>query len=382
MGKRELLLAVVFLVLGVVVYQVTAPAADPNRPAWSVGGIIERMRREIRGNQAHATANWARTIPAPDSVREVRLLTGSISVTVIGEDRSDIQASMDVASRAYDTAEAERTAKESHVKVDDAGSVITLTTWFPEAGRQTATLTVRVPSRLEVRAEKNGALDISNVAALVVSGRGQTTAKNIAGAVHAQQRGGTITLTDIGSLKLSSFGGADARLQNIRGDASLSLQGGDVYGAAIEGAIEIEARNSEIKLEKLEKARRPIRINSGGGEVAVLGVGTELRIDGRETDIRVEQAAPAMVSIYNDGDETVELAVPPGGFKIDAAAIDGRITVDEELEKTGVKVASSMTEGGETGRGRDEYRVQASVRGGGPMITIRARRGDIVLRSR
>ena len=382
MGKRELLLAVVFLIIGIVVYQVTAPAADPNRRGWSVGGIVEQIRREIRGNQAQAKANASRTIAAPESVRELKIVVGSVNVTVVGEDRTDIQADMAVTSNAYDAAEAERTAKASTLKVDEAGPVVTLTPYFPPEGEQRASLTVKVPSRLELRVEKNNTLEVTNVAALTVSGRGQTTAETVAGPVQVSQRGSSITLIDIGPLKLSSQAGTEARVSNVRGDASFSLQGGELQASEIDGNIEIESRNSDIKLEKLEKLRRPIRINATGGEVAVLGVQTELRIDGRETDIRVEQSAAALLAVYNEGNETVELTVPSGGFRIDAVTIDGRVTIDEALEKAGVKVTTSGSQGGETGSSNEEHRVQAAVRGGGPMITVRARRGDIVLRSR
>ena len=114
----------------------------------------------------------------------------------------------------------------------------------------------------------------------------------------------------------------------------------------------------------------------------VRDVQTELRIDGREADIRVEQTAPAPLSIYNDGNETVDLELPAGGLKIDARTIDGRLTVDDALAKRGVKVETSGSEGGESGSTREEQHVEAVVAGGGPLITIRAQRGDISLRSK
>lgn len=382
MGKRELLLAAAFVIVAALVYQVTAPAADPSRPGWSLSGIVERMRREVRGNQAQATATNSSTIPAPESLREIRIMVGSVNVTVIGEERDDIQSELTVTSNAFDTAEAERTARESKLKVDEAGPVLTVSIDFPREGRQRASLSLKVPARLEVRIEKNNALEVSNVAALVVAGRGETTVKGVRGPVQANQRGSTITLSDIGPLRLTTLSGAEARVSNVHGDANFSLQGGELRADEIDGSIEIEARNCDIKLEKLEKLRRPIRINANGGEVAVLGVQTETRIDGRETDIRVEQAAAAPLSIYNEGNETVELTLPPDGFKIDAVTVDGRLTIDSALEKSGVKVTGANSQGGESGSAREEYRVEAVVRGGGPTITLRASRGDIVLRSR
>ncbi len=382
MGKRELLLAAAFVIVGALVYQVTAPAADPSRPGWSVSGIVERMRREVRGNQAQATATNASAIPAPESLREIRITVGSVNVTVIGEERADIQSELAVTSNAYDAAEAERTAKATVLKLDEAGPVLTMSVDFPPEGRQRASLSLRVPARLEVRVEKNNTLEVSNVASLVVAGRGETTVKGVPGSVQANQRGSTITVSDVGPLRLTTLSGAEAIVSNVHGDAYFSLQGGELRAGAIAGSIEIESRNTDIKLEKLEKLRRPIRINANRGEVAVLGVQTETRIDGRETDIRVEQTGAAPLSIYNEGNETVELTLPPDGFKIDAVTVDGRLTIDSALEKMGVKVSGTNSQGGESGSAREEQRLEAAVRGGGPAITIRASRGDIVLRSR
>ena len=382
MGKRELLLAVALVVIGAVVYQATAPARDPARPRWSISGIVESMRRNVRGNQAQAAATNTSTIPVSASVRELRVIVGSVNVTVVGEDRPDIASELAVTSNAYDDAEAERTAKATKLKVDEAGPVISLSVDFPREGRQRATLVLKVPSRLDLRLEKNGTLQASNVASLTLVGRGDTTVSQVPGLVQGTQRGSTIKVTDVGALRLTLLSGAEARISGVERDATFTAQGGELRAEALEGPVEIESRNCDVKLEKLDKLRRPIRINATGGEVAVLGLQTETRIDGRETDIRVELSGPAPVSIYNTGNETIEVTLPDAGFKIDAVTVDGRLTLDSALEKSGATVTGSSDKGGESGGPREELRVNATIRGGGPTLTIRARDGDIALRSR
>ena len=73
MGKRELLLAAAFILVGAVVYQVTAPPADPSRPGFSIGRLINEMRREVRGQRESAENTTTTLIPVPASVTEVRL---------------------------------------------------------------------------------------------------------------------------------------------------------------------------------------------------------------------------------------------------------------------------------------------------------------------
>src|SRR5829696_8303228 len=98
MGKRELLLVVGFIVLGAVVYQVTAGPADPSRRSWSFAGMIQQMRREVSGNQASGKSRSTLTAPAPSSLRELRLVMRSGKITVTGEDREDIAFTIDVTS--------------------------------------------------------------------------------------------------------------------------------------------------------------------------------------------------------------------------------------------------------------------------------------------
>ena len=98
----------------------------------------------------------------------------------------------------------------------------------------------------------------------------------------------------------------------------------------------------------------------------------------------IRDAGGAPLAVYNEGDETIELTVPAGGFTLDAAAVDGQISVDNTLESLGLKRETSGDGENDTDRAgaRQEVRVSGAVRGGGPPITLRATRGDIVVRGR
>jgi len=384
MGKRELLLIVGFIVLGAVVYQVTASPADPARASWSFSGMIQKMRREVSGNQASGKNQSTINAPAAATLRELRIIMRSGKITVTGEDRDDLAITMEVTSTGYDQAEAARLAKETTVKLDEAGAVMIATVDFPEAGRQTAVLDIKVPKRLTLRLdEKSGVLNASHLGGVVLgAARGETNIARIEGLVQVTQRGSIININDVESLRLNTFSGAEARIGKVRGDANFVLQGGELRAEELTGAIEIESRNTDLRLEKLESNRQTIRINANNGEIVLEGVQTETRIDGRNADIKVTQSKAASLSIYNDGDESIELTAPPDGFTIDAISAEGRLTADSTLEGAGVKV----TENGKAGDGgsspRHEFRANATVRGGGPTITLRATSGDITLRSR
>ena len=384
MGKRELLIAIVFIVFGFGVYQLTAPPSDPSKTGFSFGRLVNEIRREVRGQRATAETTFAATRPVPDTISEIRLSFAVGELTIVGENRDDIAAEMHVRSTGYDTEEAQRLAKESILTFDEAGALLIIAAKFPVAGRQTPTLTLKVPSRLGVRIdEKGSSLEISNVASVLMGGgRGVSTIQHIAGNVTATQRGSEITISDVGSLKLSTFGGVEARVSKVRGDATFSLQGGELRAEDLAGALQVETRNAEIQFEKIEKLKGPVRVDAMGGEIVFIGLRTETRIDGRRSDIRVDHAGGAPVSIYNEGDETIELTVPAAGFSIDALAIDGDITLDEKLQAAGLKVEGTGGGDDERSAARRESRVAGQAHGGGPPIILRATRGDILLRAR
>jgi len=382
MGKRELLLAVGFVLFGLVVYQFTAPPPDPTARGFSISRIIEGIRKEVRGRPESAEITHTFTKPAPDTLKEIRIRMPIGGIAVTGEDRADIQAELNVRSNGYDKGEAEKLAKATTLTFDEAAGVLIVSLNVPAEGTQRPKLRLKVPARLGVRIdEKNGELTITNVA-LVTMGvtRNTTTVNNIPGAVTLTQRGSTATITDIGSLKLTTAAGAKVRVAKVRGDTMLSLGTGEFRGESLTGGLEVDCNSTDVQFDKLEGLKGPVRVNASLGKVALAGLKTDARIDGRETEIRVSMAAPAPLAIYNDGDEPIELTVPPGGFRVDALSVNGKVTVDGELEKAGLRVNAPPE--GAPAENRREVRVNGAVAGGGPAITLRAVRGDIALRSK
>src|SRR5918911_3576226 len=102
MGKRELLLVVGFLVVGVVLYQLTAPPPPPGSEGFSVSRLIQHARRAVQGNRAHVDLETRRVEPIDASVEELHLTLRSAELNVIGEARKDVQYEMKVNSTGYD----------------------------------------------------------------------------------------------------------------------------------------------------------------------------------------------------------------------------------------------------------------------------------------
>lgn len=370
MGKRELLLILGFVIVGSLVYVLTAPQRDAGREGFSLGRIIDEIRREARGRPASAEITTSDSHPVPDSVSELRVNLGTTQITIVGEKREDIASELHVVSNGYDDAEAKSLAGQVALTLEPAGPSMMARISYPRPGSQRARLTLRVPSRLTVQFEPTQTrLEVSGVAAVDhKSARGETIFRQIPGRVTATHRGGELTVEDVGSVRLSTRG-SDLRLMRVHGEVILQVQAGEVRAAELGGPVDLTATDAEVTIEKLEKTRGPVRIASVEGDLTLRGLATEARIDGRATDMNIGIAKAAPIAIFNtDSAGRVQITPPPGAFTIDAVAADARIVAPDDLR---VHVAASQAGGTHT------ERLSAQIHGGGPTITIRTTRGEI-----
>jgi hypothetical protein len=369
MGKRELLLVVGFVIIGAAVYQFTAPPPPPGQQGFSFRRLIDNMRHEVAGNRASTELVTKKQHTVAPSVTELRTVLRAESLTIIGEDRPDVASELNVRSSGYDDAEARRLAAETHLLPSEAGDRFMIDMFYPRAGRQRAALTLRVPQRLRVHLERyNGKLTVTNVAEVVLyEFSGEATVQQVKKRVTVSQRGGELTMSDVATVKLNTRG-ADVRLTRMQGDLTVQSSGGDIVASEIVGGIDVESNGTDLRFERLEKLGGQIRVNATNGSIKLTDVSTETRIDGRNAEIAVTMSRAVPISIYNDGRESIEVTPATGGYQLDAlATAGGRITVPDGAP--------------EVKSGDNDQRATGAVRGGGPAITLRANRGEIIVRA-
>lgn len=369
MGKRELLLIAAFVIAGAIVYQVSAPPPAPGERSFSFGQLIEDFRRHLRGNRASTEVASTITHAVDSSVTELFISDRPPEIAVLGEDRTDISAELRVTSNGYDDAEAQRLASATHLILARDGDRMVATMKYPEPGRQSATLVLHVPRRLQIKINPTGApTKIAGVASIeLINSRGESEFSKIAGRVSGTYRGGELRISDAGAVKLTT-NGVDVRLDRIAGETSLNMRGGELRGVEIGGAIDLETNGTDVELEKLDKSAGPLRITANGGSISVRGVRAEGRLDVRGADVEavIERAAP--FAIYAEGGERVEITPPPGGYQLDAVASNGSLT----LPAGTLDVVANG----------EEHRASGPVNGGGPTITLRSAHGSISIRER
>ena len=368
------MLVVGFVLLGIAVYQFTAPAPPPGTEGFSVGGLIRHIRREVKGPRETAAADSSLTAAVPPGVTTLRLNVARVSdVTITGEDRADLVASLHVTGRGFDQAEADAAAKAPKVKIDTPADAIVVSLDFagaPPTSRTqpppTLSLTLLVPKRLALRAEPHiGQLVVSHLAGAEIMGsRGETKLTDITKDVRLTHTFGPLDIAGVAALKLNARN-SRGTIKDVEGQLMIDATAGELTINGATGPIELEGRNTDFILETDHRLKAPLRINLSGGELQVRGLRVEARIDGRSSHIGVVMDAPAAVTIYNQG--AIAVTAPPGGYTLDAAATEGRITSDD----------SHITA---TPDGADA-RASAEIRGGGPTLTLRTTRGNIDIRA-
>ena len=389
MGKRELLLIVVFVILGVVLYEATGPSRAPGA---SFGGIIQNFKRHIQGNRASAEAHSTATTPVGAGVRELRVTLGQSEVTIAGEDRNDISADLTVTARGFDDAEARQAADTYKVAFDNVPEAIVMSLGGsrsslpgpaglpgppgpPGATRERrlenrsparVMLTLKVPRRLRVRLEPfGGRLNIDGVAAVDAMGsRGEVKIANVAERVSLTHGAGQLTLDHIGALKLNARNSRGS-IRHVEGLVAIESVAGELTISDVTGPIDIQSRGTDYRLEKLAALQPPLKIDATSGRLRIDDLKTEARIDGRNTDLDIALAQAAPVTIYSTG-EDINVTAPPGGYTIDAIATEGRVSLND----------GNLTPSG----GENEQQAKGAVRGGGPTITLRATRASVNLR--
>ncbi len=183
-------------------------------------------------------------------------------------------------------------------------------------------LELKVPKRLALRVdEKAGAQAQRLSASIIGGGRGETIIRDIAGQVQANQRGSTITIADVGSLRLTTVSAGEVKVSDVRGDATLNFTGGEVRPEKLAGAVEVDSRNAELRFEEMEAAGRCAsrdRRRDRPGRRAVRRASTAARRGARRPGAR--RAARDLRRRRSDRGDAAD-----GGMKIDAVASDGRI---------------------------------------------------------
>lgn len=365
MGKRELLIAVAFVVAGVSAFQLAAPPAAGSDTGFSFSKLIQTARRQMKGNDSFTAPPRTLTYAIGPDVTELRVEGVNSTIKVIGDDRQDVSLTLSVSSTGESEPAAFAIAAKTTVIEDRVGNSLTLRLTFPNEERQTASAVLKVPARLAIRLDAPRDPVVTNVKALefLTAARGAAEISHVA-LVRGDQTGGQLTMSAVADAKML-LTRVRARISDI-GLGSFEVRDGETEISGSRGALEIEERRGDVLIKN---HKGTIKVSGSDGQVRVEGATDEVHLDLRRAEVEAELAAGTAGSIVTT-DETLRVTIAePGNVRLDAvatgAAIDGAAW----------NLAPSKT-------GTDS-RVDAAIGAkpaNAPRVSLRNTNGDIVIR--
>lgn len=366
MGKRELLIIVAFVAIGVVAFELTAPPAPEGR-SFSLSRWWQSARRGMRGNQAMASTTQRGEIEVNRGVSELRVGGMNRGVRIVGEDRENITWELHVESNGPDDATALAWAKKAKVKLDDLGSSVAISVSFPTEGNQWGALMLKVPARLALKISGgSGGADVAEVAAVDFDRvSGTVTLKDIAGAATGTQTNGELTIDGAVAVDMT-LTNTRAKITGIRKSVVLNARNGRCEITDVSGSVEIDQANQETTVEAPDG---PVRVTGSGGRVTIAHPKKEVKVDCRRAEVEVSLDAPVPMTLLTS-DETLRLLLDgPPAISLDAVATEGGSIRAEEFDLPIKSV-----------EGEQRCSKVFGDANSAPRVTLRAVRGSIVIR--
>lgn len=362
MGKRELLLVLVFVVLGTVLYQATAPPAPEGGRGFSLRDMFRAARGHMGDNSATRTVTKTATLTLPDGIELVVLDDFHGRIEVIGSDAPTIDATLDVTLHGIDEADLDQQAGELALTLDATGARATVEIAHRAMGpRPDHTLRLQVPRTLGIALGGRGVANIRAVASAEFDDyRGDLNVVDVAGPITGSHREGR-----------AEFGaGATITLETRRGTlrlmrpaaVTLDSEATDIEVMDATGPVSIDQQRCTTEVLGGTGA---ITVKGSGGTIKLRNVRSEVDIDAERLTVSMTMATPVRARVAIEGDD-VDVTLPPGGVDVDARIERGELRVPSELTTT--------TEG-------DVRRASGSLDGGGPRIDLDVVRGSLTIRT-
>jgi hypothetical protein len=365
MGKRELLLLTGFAAIGVLVYRVTMPASPDGGGGF--GAWLTRIRNQVHNEWVERRVEKETETPVGKDVRTLAVEIDRGSLSIIGEARDTAAASVAVVVFGGDEAMAQTLTEQIAVTLVPDGGVLRVTLTLPKreegARRPQVQVTLRVPARLTVEVRTGGGeLDVVGVGAVQApKAVGRVRFANITGAITGELGPGEIEIDQAGSVTVATRR-SDVRVRAVSGAFELEARGGDVRVRGVGGPATFDGQGVDAELEDIGG---PVKITGTGGQVRVRASRGPIEADARRMELFLMPALAVPITATTEAD-SIDLTLPPGGVFLDAVASPGDIRLPEGLLKVE--------------RGDEEAKASGAVRGGGPKVTLRTSRGDIVVR--
>ncbi len=363
MGKRELLLLVVFVVLGLGVYQVSAPAAEADAPGFSLSRLMQMAKAHLHGAQVRKTVTSTVTLAVDPAVTTLDLGDIRGTVVVAGSDRDDVEVRVDASIGGMDEADIVQQEKALRVALTTSGATASLVLESAVDRRPRYEIHVSMPGGLKLQVAGRGSVEVGGIAALhLAEFRGDLTVEEMAGPItgglrdaRAEFGPGTTMDLDVRNGRLRAESPSSVTLRAERGSIDVMDPRGPVSITTDYARMDIRGTGG------------PVTITGEGGVIDLRDVAHPLNIDADRLTVSLAFATPVAATIAVR-DDAVEVTLPrEGGVQLEASIDDGALRLPAGLTPTRTPTGES---------------VSAAIAGGGPIVKIAVDGGQLRVRSR
>jgi hypothetical protein len=394
MGKRELLLLIGFLAFGFVVYQVTAPAPNPERESFSFSKFMGQLKAEMHGETAESSVTRTATAEPPAGSARLVIPEYRGTLTLVGEDREDIAAELQAVVYGLDENQAEARAKNLALSLDKkhGDDLYTMIEWPSDAKRRPRLdLTVKLPTHVPVLLElRYGEANVRHLASIRFGeARGKVRITEV-DTVEGSFVNGDVEILKAGTVDLT-LRRTPTRIEHVLHALKLEADHGDLWLRQVDGETTLKLERLDCDLEEL---KGPGTFDADHVKLEVTNIAAPVTVRARHTSVKATLARAVPMNIETS-DEQLDVHTPEEGVTIDARVQDGQIRVtnqgekdesekdekdkkDEQVERDDKQPNDSVTKRSLHARGEDHK--QLKLHGGGPTVTLRNTRGDIVIR--
>jgi hypothetical protein len=364
MGRREWLLILGFVLVGTVVYHLTAPERPDGGVGRSLGQRWQDLRAELRGRSFKLAATRRETAAVGAGIRDIRVGEFRGDVTVAGTDRPDVEAVLTLDVYGADEPDAREQARAVVLAIEPAGDALQVEVRQPPSRRRgRAALHLAVPARLGLAVVlRGGRLEARDLAQVSLDTRlAEVHLERIAGAITGEHRDAPLEVVSGGALRLVTRR-ASVRIAGVPGEVTLEATDGRLLLRDLGGPVRLEVRRADVELDAIGGT---VSVTSSDGRLAVRRAAAAVTFDGRRTRFALEAARAAPLTVTST-DDIVDVTLPPEGARLEIAAEEASVRLPPDT-LTVTKEGTTERASGTVGRGTVAW-------------SIRSLRGDIVVR--
>lgn len=375
LGGGMVLLIILLALLGV--------AVSHNHFNWRTFGNQWQLDNNFNldqmfGSKHESSEQIVHAMPANGTLI-VENARGDVTISTGSDDQMHLSLDKSVYSNS-DT-DAKRMMDAMEPLITTSGTVVTV--HMPAGNRQAANLSFAIPASTAVLLRTDrGDVNVSGRQAAVTinSNRGDVQLTDIVGPVQVTMHRGDFSASNIqgdlvlngrmNDLTLSQVTGSstvngdyfgDVHLERLLGPLHLHSSRTDIQLAQLAGSVSLDGGNLEV-----ENATGPVSVSTRAKNVTLHDIRGEVQASNSNGGIEVTALDPVGAMNIENRNGSVRVTVPEDAkFSVQGSSIDGEAKTDFNLSVDNANHRSV---------------VSGSVGGGGPLLHIDVKRGDIYLR--